>query len=36
MMDHAINTAKAAINRAMTENKIARKLQETFVDEYHG
>lgn len=32
----AIKTAKEAINKAMTENKIARQLQETFLDEYHG
>ena len=36
MKELAIKTAMDAINKAMTENKIARQLQETFVDEYHG
>ena len=36
MQNLALKTAKEAINKAMTENKIARQLQETFLDEYHG
>ena len=31
-----MSITKKAINKAMTENKIARTLQEIFVEEYSG
>ena len=36
MQNLAIKTAKDATNKAMTENKIARQLQETFVEDFGG
>jgi dynein light chain LC8-type len=36
MQDMAVKTAKNAISKALTENKIARQLQETFLDEFGG
>ncbi len=36
MQEHAVSITKKAINKALTENKIARTLQEIFADEYSG